>query len=48
MVGRTISWVRRFKRLGLRYGRTETTLLALLLLTVTLVNLRRLRQTIEI
>ena len=42
---RTISGVLRFKLLGLRYDRTTTTLLPLLLLlAVTLSNLRRLRQ----
>ena len=45
---RTISWVLRFKRLGLRYDRTEATLLPLLLLAVTLINLRRLRQSTEL
>ena len=45
VVERTISWVLRFKRLGLRYDRTAATLLPLLLLAVTLINLRRLRQT---
>lgn len=44
VVERTISWVLRFKRLGIRYDRTEATLLPLLLLAVTLINLRRLRQ----
>jgi len=48
VVERTISWVLRFKRLGLRYDRTNTTLLPLLLLAVTLINLRRLRQTTEL
>lgn len=48
VVERTISWVLRFKRLGLRYDRTETTLLPLLLLALTLINLRRLRQTAEL
>ncbi len=41
VVERTISWVLRFKRLGLRYDRTTTTLLPLLLLAVTLINFRR-------
>ncbi len=41
---RTISWVLRFKRLGLRYDRTEAALLPLLLVAVTLINLRRLHQ----
>lgn len=48
VVERTISWVLRFKRLGLRYDRTEATLLPLLLLAVTLINLRRLRQAVEL
>ncbi len=48
VVERTISWVLRFKRLGLRYDRTEATLLPLLLLAVTLINLRRLRQATEL
>ncbi len=45
---RTISWVLRFKRLGLRYDRTEATLLPLLLLAVTLINLRRLNPATEL
>lgn len=45
VVERTISWVLRYKRLGLRYDRTEATLLPLLLLAVTLINFRRLCQT---
>jgi IS5 family transposase len=45
VVERTISWVLRFKRLGIRYDRTATTLVPLLLLAVTLINLRRLCQT---
>lgn len=48
MVERAISWVLRFKRLGLRYGRTGATLLTLLLLTVTLINVRRMRQAAEL
>jgi hypothetical protein len=44
VVERTISWVLRFKRLGLRYDRTKATLLPLLVHAVTLINLRRLRQ----
>ena len=48
VVERTISWMLRFKRLGLRYDRTEATLLPLLLLAVTLINLRRLRQATEL
>jgi hypothetical protein len=46
-VERTISWVLRFKRLGLRYDRTAATLLPLLLLAVTLNDLRRLHQATE-
>jgi len=38
VVERTISWLLRFKRLGLRYDRTERTLRPLL----TLINFRRL------
>ena len=38
----------RFKRLGIRYDRTEATQLPLLLLAVTLINLRRLRQATEL
>ena len=45
VVERTISWVLRFKRLGLRYDRTEATVVPLLLLAVTLINLRRLART---
>lgn len=48
VVERTISWALRFKRLGLRYDRTTATLLPLLLLAVTLINLRRLRQAAEL
>jgi transposase len=44
VVERTISWVLRFKRLGLRYDRTEATRLPLFLLAVMLINLRPLRQ----
>jgi transposase len=43
-VERTISWVLRVKRLSIRYDRTKATLLPLLLLAVTLINLRRLHQ----
>ncbi len=42
MVGRTVSWVLRFKRLGLRYDRTGTTVRPLLLLAVSIINPRRL------
>jgi transposase len=45
VVERTISWLLRFKRLGLRYDCTECTLRPLLLLTMALINLRRLIQT---
>ena len=48
VVERTISWVLRFKRLGIRYDRTAATLLPLLLLAVTLINFRRLRQVEEL
>lgn len=41
-VKHTISWLLRFKRLGLRYDRTERTTLALLTLACTVINLRRL------
>jgi hypothetical protein len=42
VVERTISWLLRFKRLGLRYDRTERTTLALLTLACTVINVRRL------
>jgi Transposase DDE domain len=42
VVERTISWLLRFKRLGLRYDRTERTLAPLLTLGMVLINLRRL------
>jgi len=38
----SISWLLRFKRLGLRYDRTERTLAPLLTLGMVLINLRRL------
>jgi transposase len=41
VVERTISWLLRFKRLGLRYDRTERTTLALLTLACTVINVRR-------
>jgi transposase len=44
VVERTISWLLRFKRLGLRYDRTERTLRPLLTLAGVLINLRRLVQ----
>ncbi len=44
VVERTISWVLRFKRLGLRYDRTERTLAPLLTLAMVVINLRRLVQ----
>ncbi len=37
-----MSWLLRFKRLGLRHDRTEATLRPLLLLAVSFINLRRL------
>ena len=42
VVERTISWVLRFKRLGIRYDRTAVTMDALLLLACALINMRRL------
>ena len=45
VVERTVSWLLRFKRLGLRYDRTEATLRPLLLLAVSIINLRRLVST---
>jgi IS5 family transposase len=42
VVERTISWLLRFKRLGLRYDRTERTLAPLLTLAMVLINLHRL------
>jgi len=42
VVERTTSWLLRFKRLGLRYDRTERTLRPLLTLAITLINFRRL------
>jgi len=42
VVERTISRLLRFKRLGLRYDRTERTLRPLLTLAITLINFRRL------
>jgi transposase len=42
VVERTISWLLRLKRLGLRYERTERTLAPLLTLGMVLINLRRL------
>ena len=39
---RTVSWVLRFERLGLRDDRTETTVRPLLLLAGPIINLRRL------
>jgi transposase len=41
---RSISWLLRFKRLGLRYDRTQRTLRPLLTLGGVLINLRRLVQ----
>jgi hypothetical protein len=37
-----VSWLPRFKRLDLRYDRTEATLRPLLLLAVSIINLCRL------
>jgi transposase len=45
VVERTISWLLRFKRLGLRYDRTERTTLPLLTLACTVINVRRLIKT---
>jgi transposase len=42
VVERTISWLLRFKRLGLRYDRTERTTLPLLTLACTVINIRKL------
>jgi transposase len=42
VVERTGSWLLRFMRLGLRYDRAEATLRPLLLLAVSIINLRRL------
>ncbi len=44
VVERSISWLLRFKRLGLRYDRTQHTLRPLLTLACVLINLRRLVQ----
>jgi transposase len=44
VVERSISWLLRFKRLGLRYDRTQRTLRPLLTLACVLINLRRLVQ----
>jgi hypothetical protein len=38
----TMSWLLRFKRLGLRYDRTERTTLPLLTLACAVINVRRL------
>jgi transposase len=45
VVERTISWLLRFKRLGLRYDRTEPTTLPLLTLACTVINIRGLIKT---
>jgi Transposase DDE domain len=42
VVERTISWLLRFTRLGLRYNRTERTALPLLTLACTVINTHRL------
>jgi hypothetical protein len=47
VVERTISWVLRFQRLGVRCGRTRATFLLLLLLASTLVGLGRPRRATE-
>ena len=47
VVERTVSWLLRFKRLGLRYDRTETTVRPLLLLATSIINIRRLVRTTE-
>jgi len=39
-----VSWLLRFKRLGLRYDRTEATLRPLILLATSIINIRRLVQ----
>jgi transposase len=44
VVERTVSWLLRFKRLGLRYDRTEHTLRPLITLASTIINVRRLVQ----
>jgi len=44
VVERTVSWLLRFKRLGLRYDRTEATLRPLILLATSIINIRRLVQ----
>jgi hypothetical protein len=44
VVERSISWLLRFKRLGLRYDRTHATLRPLLTLACVLINSRRLAQ----
>jgi transposase len=41
VVERTVSWLLRFKSLGLRYDRTQKILPPLLLLAVSIINLRR-------
>jgi transposase len=45
VIERTISWLLRFKRLGLRYDRTERTTLPLLTLACAIINIRRLIKT---
>jgi transposase len=44
VVERTVSWLLRFKRLGMRYDRTQLTLRSLLTLGCVLINVRRLVQ----
>jgi hypothetical protein len=45
VVERTIYWLLRFKRLGLRYDRTERTTLPLLTLACAVIDIRRLIKT---
>jgi transposase len=45
VVERTISWLLRFKRLGLPYDRTERTARPLLTLACAVINVRRLIKT---
>jgi transposase len=45
VIERTISWLLHFKRLGLRYVRTERNLRPLLTLARAIINIRRLAQT---
>ena len=45
VVAGTISWLLRFRRLGLRYDRTERTTLPLLALACAVINTRQLIRT---